>query len=315
MRQILIVDDEKIARKGLTEHLALDLDDEEQEYQIDSVGNTNQAINYLTENKRIELVFLDLALPTLQDGFQVLNKINEDSISTRVLVVSCHANKVENSIVGTEIHGFLPKPLNWNKIGQITKDVISQPKINRKIRPKNKKTTREILLSINQLSASERFEIAKIIIKNLSQASKKELIYRIYETIELNKSQGKDPERDPLDLDFDSPEILELCRYKYGRGQLEYNPAPVLRYSDGSKMQSRTLSLDHPAVQKDLQTKNKDLDLELTRKNRSLNKEENKKDKKIQQVKKLLKSEQDAMEILKIILLEYPDILKNMEII
>lgn len=308
MKKILVVDDEKTARKGYLAHLALDID--KKEYEIDAVGDKDQAINYLSENKRIELIVLDLALPTLQEGFQIINKIRQETISTRVLIVSCHANKIENSLEGVEIHGFLAKPIKWARIGKISKNIIAQPKINRSSRPKNKITTREILLSLNRLSALERFEITKILIKNLSQASKQELINRIYRIIELNKSQGKDPEKDPLDLDFDSPEIVELCKYKYGNANIQYNPTPNLRYFDGPKQYIRTLPEHHPAVQKDLLSRDKDL--ELTKEKLLRNKEENKKNEKIQKIKKLLKSEEDAIEMLKIILLEYPGVLKNL---
>lgn len=310
--KILIVEDDSIERFGLLDSFSSEFPREK--YQIDSAANGQQAWNYLDKQKRgLELIVLDLAIPA-PDGYQILERIESDPISTRVLVVSCHSQRHNvEKVIGLGIHGFIEKPVDdLDTVIEQTKKILTEPKFNRFTRKARKITPRQILKSINQLSANDRLEIVREIIDLLS-IKKQTLLGEYVKELKLQAQFDRpSPDFDPLDLDFDDPntlkrpDIIDICKYKYGTASLDLtNPKPVLKYKKGSQSRSKVLDPDHPAVIKYLQKNN--LPPLPT-------KEEKKKDETGHKIKNLIDSEEKALEVLQAILAKYPEILQRLDL-
>jgi len=85
MIRALIVDDEKLVRKGLIVTMPWD------EYQIEivgEVGNGRAALEYMQENQ-VDLLFSDLSMP-IMDGFELMKEVRSLYPQTRIVVLTCH---------------------------------------------------------------------------------------------------------------------------------------------------------------------------------------------------------------------------------
>jgi len=85
MIRALIVDDEKLVRKGLIVTMPWD------EYQIEivgEVGNGRAALEFMKENQ-VDLLFSDLSMP-IMDGFELMKEVRSLYPQTRIVVLTCH---------------------------------------------------------------------------------------------------------------------------------------------------------------------------------------------------------------------------------
>ena len=83
---ILIVDDEPINQRVLRGHLSDSL------YNIQSIMSGPEALRIINENEQIDLVLLDLMMPTMS-GYEVLEKIRHDYLPSEVPVIIVTAKK------------------------------------------------------------------------------------------------------------------------------------------------------------------------------------------------------------------------------
>lgn len=85
MLNTLIVDDEKLVRKGLISTMPWD------KYGIRIVGeagNGRAALDFMQEHE-VDLLFVDLTMPTMS-GFELMNAVRIRHPKTRIVVLTCH---------------------------------------------------------------------------------------------------------------------------------------------------------------------------------------------------------------------------------
>ncbi len=100
---ILVVDDEPIARQSLTEILRLE------GYAVNSVPNGQAAVEYVRTHP-IELIIVDLRMPGM-DGLEVIQVVNQISPETEVILLTAFGT-TETAIqaLRLRVHDYLLKP-------------------------------------------------------------------------------------------------------------------------------------------------------------------------------------------------------------
>ncbi|WP_320171164.1 sigma-54 dependent transcriptional regulator [Maridesulfovibrio sp.] len=106
---ILIVDDESIARDNLTHVLTND------GYSATAVGSGSEALQQFSKQE-FELVLTDLMLPGM-NGIELLEHIKELNPSTQVIVITGHAT-VATAVTAMQkgAHSYIAKPLNLDEL-------------------------------------------------------------------------------------------------------------------------------------------------------------------------------------------------------
>lgn len=101
---ILIVEDEKEIREGVSEYLA------EVGYSVISAENGMQAIE-LFKNNKIDLVILDIMLPKA-NGFVVLNKIRQESDVPVIMLTAMSDDYTQIMSFDEEADDYITKPFS-----------------------------------------------------------------------------------------------------------------------------------------------------------------------------------------------------------
>lgn len=109
IEKILVIDDEELVRKFITETLERD------DFEVAAVSNGKEGIKLFKE-KSFDLVFTDMKMPDLT-GIDVLRKIKELSPKTIVVVVTAYGS-VENAVEAIRLGAFnyLIKPFSPDTI-------------------------------------------------------------------------------------------------------------------------------------------------------------------------------------------------------
>ena len=114
---IFVVDDDQ----GILDSFEAMLGDD---YPLVMVNNVPEALTLLGEYKP-QLLFLDLKIPE-QNGFHVLKWIQENRLSTNVVVVTGLANgNYEEMANQYGIYRYLRKPLDVDEVENITQEVLN----------------------------------------------------------------------------------------------------------------------------------------------------------------------------------------------
>ncbi len=100
---ILVVDDENVARQSLTEILKLE------GYSVVSVPNGQAAVEHVRTHP-VDLMVVDLRMPGM-DGLQVIQVVNQVSPDTEVILLTAHGS-TDSAIqaLRLRIHDYLTKP-------------------------------------------------------------------------------------------------------------------------------------------------------------------------------------------------------------
>jgi two-component system KDP operon response regulator KdpE len=100
---ILVVDDENVARQSLTEILKLE------GYNVISVANGQAAVEHVRTHP-VDLMVVDLRMPGM-DGLQVIQVVNQVSPDTEVILLTAHGS-TDSAIqaLRLRIHDYLTKP-------------------------------------------------------------------------------------------------------------------------------------------------------------------------------------------------------------
>lgn len=100
---ILIVDDEPVTRKSLTDILRLE------DYNVTSVPNGQAAVEYVRTH-HVDLMVVDLRMPGM-DGLEVVQVVNQLAPDTEVVLLTAYAS-TETAIqaLRLRIHDYLQKP-------------------------------------------------------------------------------------------------------------------------------------------------------------------------------------------------------------
>ncbi len=100
---ILIVDDEPVARKSLTDILRLE------GYSVISISNGQAAVEHVRTH-HVDLMIVDLRMPGM-DGLEVVQVVNQLAPDTEIVLLTAHAS-TETAIqaLRLRIHDYLQKP-------------------------------------------------------------------------------------------------------------------------------------------------------------------------------------------------------------
>ena len=128
MIQLLVVDDDDI-NNFLLSHL---LKKSIYPVQKESFTNPVEALSYIkksiSENKRIDLILLDINMPQMT-GWDVLNELREEGESIirnkriYMLSSSVHATDIEQANRYPEISGYISKPITLDLLSELFKEI------------------------------------------------------------------------------------------------------------------------------------------------------------------------------------------------
>ena len=117
--KVLIVDDEKIALKNLSQFL------EREGYSVITADNGIDAINILEESS-FDVVLTDLKMAVV-DGISILNKTRSKSPDTKVVIFTGYST-VETAIEAMKKGAFhyIEKPLKFDTVRAVINDAVGK---------------------------------------------------------------------------------------------------------------------------------------------------------------------------------------------
>ena len=106
---ILVVDDEPVARQSLGDILRLE------GYQVTAVANGELAVDHI-RNYAVDLIVLDLKMPGM-NGMDVVQVVNQISPDTEIILLTAHGS-METAVeaLRQRVHDYLFKPASPNQI-------------------------------------------------------------------------------------------------------------------------------------------------------------------------------------------------------
>lgn len=118
-KRILVVDDEENARLGLTRLLS------KEGYQVDSVSNGYEALNFLRE-KDVNLIVTDINMPEM-NGIAFLKELNKHFPNSNVIMVTAYGG-VESYIEAMNLGAFeyINKPVKIEELKSILRKVFKE---------------------------------------------------------------------------------------------------------------------------------------------------------------------------------------------
>ncbi|NOH03121.1 MAG: response regulator transcription factor [Chloroflexi bacterium] len=116
---ILVVDDEPVARQSLTDILRLE------GYIVSSVPNGQAAVEYVRTHA-VDLMVVDLKMPGM-DGLEVIQVVNQVSPETEIILLTAHGS-IESAMqaLRLRIHDYLLKPASPAQIIASVKKGLSR---------------------------------------------------------------------------------------------------------------------------------------------------------------------------------------------
>lgn len=121
-QHILIVDDEPLIRKSLTEILRLE------GYKVSMAASGNEALEKLKQDT-VNIVISDIKMPGI-DGIELLKVLKKQNPKISVILITGHGN-IENAVEAMKLGAFdyITKPLVDNEIKIIIQKIIEQRKL------------------------------------------------------------------------------------------------------------------------------------------------------------------------------------------
>ena len=119
---ILVVDDEPIARQSLTDILRLE------GYNVLAFPNGELAVEHVRHNS-VELILLDLKMPGM-NGLDVVQVVNQISPDTEIILLTAHGS-MESAVeaLRQRVHDYLLKPASPMQILESVKQGLERRKI------------------------------------------------------------------------------------------------------------------------------------------------------------------------------------------
>ncbi len=120
MKKILIVDDEKLFLKSLSEGLEA----YKEEFQVITAHNGKQAVRVL-ESETVDLLVTDLRMPEM-DGFALVAYVAENLPDLPIIVITAFGTpEIENRLKNFTI-GFIDKPINFQNFVQQIRAILTE---------------------------------------------------------------------------------------------------------------------------------------------------------------------------------------------
>ncbi len=117
--KVLVVDDEENARIALRAIL------QEEGYEVDSVANGYEALEFLRQHK-VNVVISDLRMPEM-NGLSFLRELNRHYPSTRVIMVTAYGG-VESYLEAIQLGAFeyIHKPVKVDELKNIMHKMLAE---------------------------------------------------------------------------------------------------------------------------------------------------------------------------------------------
>lgn len=118
-QNILVVDDEPVARQSLTDILKLE------GYIVSAVANGQAAVEHVRTHA-VDLMIVDLKMPGM-DGLEVIQVVNQTSPETEVILLTAHGS-MDSAVqaLRLRIHDYLSKPASPPQILASVKKGLSR---------------------------------------------------------------------------------------------------------------------------------------------------------------------------------------------
>lgn len=116
---ILVVDDEPVARQSLTDILKLE------GYMVSAVSNGQAAVEHVRTHA-VDIMIVDLKMPGM-DGLEVIQVVNQTSPETEIILLTAHGS-IESAVqaLRLRIHDYLLKPASPPQILASVKKGLSR---------------------------------------------------------------------------------------------------------------------------------------------------------------------------------------------
>lgn len=117
LKRILIVDDEENARIALSKILS------REGYDVASVGNGHEALNYL-RGREVELIITDINMPEM-NGMAFLRELNRRHPASNVIMITAYG-EVESYIEAMNLGAFeyINKPVKFEELNKIINKIF-----------------------------------------------------------------------------------------------------------------------------------------------------------------------------------------------
>jgi DNA-binding NtrC family response regulator len=117
LKRILVVDDEENARIALSKILS------HEGYDVASVGNGHEALNYL-RGREVELIITDINMPEM-NGMAFLRELNRCHPASNVIMITAYG-EVESYIEAMNLGAFeyINKPVKFEELNKIISKIF-----------------------------------------------------------------------------------------------------------------------------------------------------------------------------------------------
>lgn len=168
---ILTVDDETVNQQVLRSHLSL------KNYKVEQVFNGKEALEYLAENEKPDLILLDIMMPGMS-GYDVLKKIREEYPPAELPVVMLTAKSgVDDLVEGFKAgaNDYIPKPFAKD---ELIARVSSHLEISEKVKS-DREELDAVISELKESSICERVDqdLAEIYVEKLKKVMEREKAY------------------------------------------------------------------------------------------------------------------------------------------
>lgn len=122
MSKILIVDDEKAMREGLSDNLLFE------GYQVELAENGHAALEIIKIQK-FDLIILDVMMPELS-GFDVCKKIRQNNINTPIILLTAKGEEIDR-VLGLELGAddYITKPFSLRELLARIKAILRRTQV------------------------------------------------------------------------------------------------------------------------------------------------------------------------------------------
>ncbi len=135
-------------------------------YEVETVTNGHDALDYLDNNNDVDIIFLDESMPGIT-GLETLTEIkSKNSAIPVVMITKNEAENLMEEAIGSQIDDYLIKPVNPNQILLTLKKIVDNKRlVNQKTATDYQQEFRNILMDIqNNPNYDEWVDIYKKII-------------------------------------------------------------------------------------------------------------------------------------------------------
>lgn len=122
MYNLMIVDDEEIARKGIARYLMKSFSNINN---IFTAKDGNEAFS-LYEAEKPDIIYTDIVMPRC-DGLELVEKLHQNGYKPKVVIISAHENfDYAQNAIRLGVKDYILKPVSPEEIKEITKNLLKE---------------------------------------------------------------------------------------------------------------------------------------------------------------------------------------------